>query len=184
MRPHHPSHDIVIQPKGPRSMKHTLQSKYGAVIFPFLKDGVMAAGDYGPCLKSLHTDSVIKEISDLNALGPNRVLGVPPPVKISKSELKLLRPHRCLLSQLRSGYSSSLRSYLMGIGKIDNDNCPECGCSPHNTSHLFDCRAFPTRLTVLDLWKNPVKVIRFLRSIPSFSSLPPLDPPPPEPPPP
>ena len=183
LRSHHPSHAIVRQPSGPRQMKHTLYSRFGGVVAPFLQDGVMPPGEYGSCLKSLHTDAVSKEIDDLNRMGPNKVLGVPPPLQISKSELKLLRPHRCLLSQLRSGYSSSLRSYLHGIGKVDNANCPECDVAPHDTSHLFNCASFPTNLSAIDLWNNPVAVIRFLSSLPSFSSLPPLPPPPPEPPP-
>ena len=183
MRPHHPSFAIVQQPLGPRVMKHTLSSKFGDKVAPLLQNGIIPQSHYRETVKRLHTDAVTAEIEELNRLGDNKVLLAPPPLVNDKAERKLARPHRSLLAQLRSGYSSSLRSYLMGIGKTADDNCPECGVSPHDVAHLFSCLSAPTNLSTRDLWTNPVDVILFLSSLPSFSFLPPLPPPPPEPPP-
>ena len=41
MRSSHPSHHIVTADPGPRMMKHTLGTKYGDVVRPFLEEGVM-----------------------------------------------------------------------------------------------------------------------------------------------
>ena len=41
----------------------------------------------------------------------------------------------------------------------------------HTARHLFDCDAKPTSLSVKDLWEDPVAVISFLKTLPSFSFL-------------
>ena len=179
MRPHHPSHHVVIQSPGHRNMKATLSSKFHRKLAPYLRNGIITQNGYNKTVKRIHTKAVSDEIINL---GPNRVLGaIAPP--IDKSELSLSRGHRSLLAQLRSGFSSSLRSYQHTIGKVDSPTCPDCGFLPQTTHHVFDCLSSPTNLTVYDLWRRPREVIRFLNSVPSFAHIPPLDPPAPPPPP-
>ena len=113
--PGHPFHAIVTSPiHQPRIGTHqelvepleTLHAAYLDSISPFLTNGIMRDVDYKPALKSLHSCAVQHSIVSLD---PNRVLGVRPP-KIDASELSLPRDWRCTLSQLRSGFSKTLRT--------------------------------------------------------------------------
>ena len=112
MRVNHPSNAIVQAPRGPRAMKHILSSRFGDKVAPFLQDGAIPQSHYRETLNKLHSDAVAEEIVELQRFGNNKVLNTPPPLVNDKVEKKLARPHRYLLAQLRSGYSSSLKSYL------------------------------------------------------------------------
>ena len=114
----------------------------------------------------------------LNKSAYNRVLGRHPP-PIDKSEIGLPRLTRVVLSQLRSGFCSRLRSYQKFIGKSQDDLCLSCSLDAQTVAHIFDCPARPTNLAVEDLWENPREVAHYLRSLPEFSDLPPPTPQPP-----
>ena len=186
MRPIHPSHDLVQLPPGPRKnklgrpLKETLSSKYGHVVAPFLNDqGVMAGVSYKRARESIHTAAVQNSI---RKQGPNPLIGrIAPPV--SASERRLPRKFRTTLNQLRSIHCSALQSYQLKINKANSDTCPECRCAPQSVLHLFSCSAYPTQLTPIDLWYNPIKCAELLVNIPTFSHLPPLTISPPRPPP-
>mgnify|MGYP007048355338 CR=1 FL=1 len=110
-------------------------------------------------MKDVHTESVQSTINQYNN---NKVLdNAPPPIDIE--EQNLTRKSRCLLSQLRSGYSRKLNSYMSRIDNTVQDICPECGDSPHNTNHLFSCRRNPTTLTPINLWTTPNQAANFLK---------------------
>ena len=177
-QPSHPSFPIVTAPSGIRSIRSTLQSRFLPSVSPFLTDGVMLPEDYKPTLSALHTSAVQQALADAPL---NRVLSVQPP-PIDPSETSLPRPHRTLLSQLRSGLCSSLLSYRERIGLADSPNCPSCHSAPHTTSHVFSCPSHPTPLSVLDLWHRPGPASEFLSTLPFFN-VPPVPRPPPEPPP-
>jgi hypothetical protein len=183
LRPHHPSYPIVTQTSGPRPMKHTLQTRFLPSVSHLLEEGSLPPDSYSTALGTLHSSAVS---SYLASAAPNKVLLTPAP-SVSSSELSLPRAARSALSQLRSGYSSRLNSYLARIGAAHSPLCPECGVMDHTTHHLFSCPSHPTSLTPLDLWSNPGPTAAFLSSLPSFSDIlgvdPPLPPPPPEPPP-
>ena len=144
-------------------MKETISSKYGPIVRPFLSDGVVPAAEVKKVVNQIHTEAVLKSIDDL---GVNPVLGVRPP-PIDRSERSLPRRQRCVLSQLRSGFSSHLRSYSHRIEAADDAVCPECLVRRHTTRHLFECEARPTSLAVEDLWCRPVAAMEFLLSLPS-----------------
>ena len=112
-------------------------------------------------IKRVHTESVQ---STLNQYENNKVLNGTPP-EISSEEEKLPRKVRCLLSQLRSGYSSLLFSYKHRIDKSGTieDKCPKCGTSPHDTPHLFNCTENSTDLTPISLWTTPHQAANFLK---------------------
>ena len=82
--------------------------------------------------------------------------------QVSREEANLPRGTRSTLAQLRSGYSSHLRSYLSRIKDDTTDACPDCGSSPHNTEHLFKCARQPTILADRSLWDKPVAAAMFL----------------------
>ena len=167
-------------------MKETLHSKCIGLVEHHLHGGVMSSSNYKKISNSLHSAAVAKAIC---SAGPNEVLGhYPPSAGVNSSEKTLSRSHRCTLAQLRSSYCHHLCSYLHAIGKTADDLCPECGVASHSPAHLFECRAFPTDLTVKDLWTNPRDAAIFISNLPSFiHHLPPVAPLPlripPEPPP-
>ena len=109
---------------------------------------------------ALHTRCVE---ASLAARGYNRVLGARPP-GISDKEKRLPRQTRCLLSQLRSGFSIYTNDFRSIISNVPNV-CPECGGSPHDVRHLFSCPARRTVLTVLDLWRRPIQAARFVKNL-------------------
>ena len=179
LRPSHPSHAVVTAPSGPRSMKATLQSKHQATVAPYLRNGVIEPATYKQVIGKIHTSSVSASISKL---GVNRLLGDAPP-KIA-SEVSLTRAERSTLSQLRTGHCKRLNDYKHSfLQQSPTAICPECLFRRHTASHLFDCDARPTDLSIRDLWTSPVSVVTFLKSLPSFSFLLPPNPPPPPPPP-
>ena len=178
----HPSNSVVSLPSGPRSMKATLQSKYASNLHQHAPDGVVD-NNYKDVLKSIHTSSVQKTIAHLK---PNTLLDAAPP-NISPSEKRLTRIQRTTLAQLRSRHCQLLEDYKLLTGRSTSAICPECLLRRHTARHLFQCDARPTDLSLRDLWVNPVSVVNFLVTLPSFAALipqnPPLPPPPPEPPP-
>ena len=162
-------------------MKHTLQSRFLPSISHHLVNGTLPPATYPSTLKALHSAAVTSAIASAD---PNKVLQAPPP-SICPSEKLLPRPTRTTLSQLRSGYCVSLRSYQARIGTAGDPTCPECNQHDHTVLHLFACPAHPTTLAAGDLWTKPGEVASFLSSLPSFGHVqPPPTRPPPEPPPP
>ena len=113
---------------------------------------------YKSVLKSIHTECVS---STLSKYPVNRVLGLKPPT-LSTEEKSLPRVARTELSRLRSGFSPNLNYYLHRLDENIEDKCPECGQTPHDTVHLFNCPSNQTELSVLDLWKKPVQAAAFL----------------------
>nr|XP_036217164.1 uncharacterized protein LOC106619600 [Bactrocera oleae] len=91
----------------------------------------------------------------------NAALGVKPP-PIADKELELPPKSGVTFPQLRSGYCSSLNSYLSRIDPDIPNIYPACNESPHDTNHLFTCPTNPTHLTPFSLWSDPVETARFL----------------------
>ena len=141
-------------------MKNTLKIKFGSDIKNFLPAGGLTQDLYKKKLKEIHTSDVRTEIIN-NSHNP--VLNEPAP-PIHNDELKLPRKTRSTLSQLRSGYSSYLNSYLSRINGDNNvqNKCSDCNQTPHDTNHLFNCPAKPTQLTVRSLWDRPIETADFL----------------------
>ena len=108
--------------------------------------------------KAIHTSEVAKALEKYPS---NKVLGTNPP-EVSAEESSLSRITRSRLSQLRSGFSRLLNSYLHRINPDTADTCPQCNVSPHNTRHLFNCLARPTNLQVQDLWTQPALAANYL----------------------
>ncbi len=157
--PNHPNRVDLNAPPPRRQMNETLRSKFGDEIKQMSQPD-MPQDVYKQRLKALHTNSVRKNIAKLEH---NKVLGAPPP-KINDSEKALPRVTRTTLSQLRSGYSTYLKSYMSRISKEEPvaDICPLCQQPGHTTEHIFSCPANPTTLTPRDLWSKPLECARFL----------------------
>ena len=157
--PDHPNRVDLNAPPPRRQMVQTLKSKFGREINQMSQPD-LPQDIYKQRLKAIHTNSVH---SNILRLEHNKVLGAPPP-NISDSEKALPRITRTTLSQLRSGYSTYLKSYMSRISKEVPvpDICPLCTQPGHTTEHLFSCPVNPTTLTPHDLWTKPLECARFL----------------------
>ena len=155
-------------------MKHSLSSKAGNLVDPYLVNGIIPDGAFKSTIGGIHTKVVEETIRNYSN---NRVLNAPAP-KINPIESGLPRPTKATLAQLRSGHSSRLNDFQHRIGKINYDFCPECLVGHASLNHLFDCPAHPTQLRPVDLWTHPWEVAAFLTTIPAFSQLPAVGPPP------
>ena len=83
------------------------------------------------------------------------------PHPINEAEKDLTRKERANLTQLRSGYSRLLGCYKSTIKKDTSLNvCADCGKTPHDVKHLFDCVAHLRTLIPSDLWSKPMDFIR------------------------
>jgi hypothetical protein len=75
----HPSHATVQQQtgvrKGRKKMVHTLQSRFGDTVRPFLTDGVLSEISYKKTIAAIHS----KVVADNKSKLVNKVLGVAPP---------------------------------------------------------------------------------------------------------
>jgi hypothetical protein len=102
-RANHPSHSTIKQPTGARpgrkSIVHTLQSRFGHVVEPFLRDGVLPEADYEKTISAIHTNTVAANKRSLT----NKLLGRAPP-DVNPEELLLPRLTQCTLCQLRSTF--------------------------------------------------------------------------------
>ena len=156
-------------------MKHTLYTKVGHLVEHHLVDGVIPPANLQQVLKDIHTE-VVTEALELYT--DNRVLGEPAP-DVDENEKFLPRQTRVVLAQLRSNFCSRLEDYQHRIGKINSDFCTNCNAAASSVHHIFDCQAFPTNLSPVDLWNRPWEVPHHLVTLPAFSDLPDVGPPPP-----
>ncbi|XP_047741650.1 uncharacterized protein LOC125179572 [Hyalella azteca] len=108
----------------------------------------------------------------------------PPP--IASEEASLPCPHRTALSQLRSGYCSSLEYYTLIQGRtLPQQHLPgKRGPPPVRPARLY-LPLLHTSLSVSLLWDSPEEAAAFLAtiSVSAFAHLPPLPVPLPRPPP-
>lgn len=155
----HPVREDLTRPQPARRTKHTLVTKFGRRIKRLApSDEILTNDHYKAKLKRIHTDSV-RDVIDIQAVNP--VLNTKAP-EIHPSERWLPRKTRATLSQLRSGHSTHLNSYLSRLDQQISDRCPDCNVRGHTTKHLFRCKNRPTHLTVQSLWKQPADAAQFL----------------------
>ena len=171
LQPGHPSFPTVTAESGPRLMKHTLQSRYLLSLEELpagsglTENGIIV--DPIATRKEIHTRAVE---SSMDARQANRVLGAPAP-DVAAEEEELPRITRRTLAQLRSGECLALNSYKHKIGLSDSPICPCCRSAEHTTRHVFECPAHQTNYEPVDLWRHPVEVVDYLRTLP-FMDLP------------
>jgi hypothetical protein len=158
----HPSHNTVRLPTGTHSGRreiiHTLQSRFGKSVRPFLnREGVLLEISNRRTLSALHTAAVTASKAKL----VNKLLG-----RVSTDfnliEDTLPRRTRTTLSQVRSTYCNKLESYQARVGQPPSDLYPACRSTPHTSEYLFNCTSFPKNLNKLDLWSHPQETADFL----------------------
>ena len=120
---------------------------------------MMIAKERKATLQAIHTKAVNQAV---NSQRRNVVLDYRPPL-INISERELTRKERTILTQLRSRHCRLLGSYTSRISQDASlDVWADCGRSPHDVKHLFNCPAHPTTMTPSDLLNRPVDEIRKL----------------------
>ena len=158
--PDHPGFKHIDKPNPPRMMKKSILN-YLEETREFLLPDEHSEITNKQTLKNIHTHSVEKCIESYKH---NKVLNAPAP-EVNPEITKLHRNTRTALSQLRSGYSKLLNSYMSRIDDTIPDECPLCKQSSHTTTHLFNCQANPTNLDVISLWTNPIEAAKFLNDV-------------------
>ena len=144
----HPCHLLCHRPLDDRpERRRSLIGRFRPNIKQYLADEPLSNTSYKSAISSIHQDAVRTAIESSSSKLLN---GRPPP--IATAEQTLPRKTITILAQLRTGYSRILGQYMNRIDPTARNNCHDCGQSPHDTHHLFDCPSKPTTLTVVSLW--------------------------------
>lgn len=157
--PTHPNFDITQQESPPRHIRRSAFRKYKDEITQHIPTTGQTSRTLQRGITNIHTHTVNNSIQSYL---PNRVLNGPPP-PVREDEESLPRCTRATLAQLRSGWCKILNSYISRIDNTVQDICPDCGSTPHDVEHLFNCSRNPTTLKPIDLWKKPREVANFLK---------------------
>ena len=128
-------------------MKETLFTRHRSAVEP-----LMIAKDRKTTLQAIHTMAVNQAVTSLQR---NVVLDDRPSA-INISEKELTWKERTTLAKLRSGHCRLLSK------DVSLDVCADCGKTPYDVKHLFNCSAHPTTMTPSDLWNRHVDAIRKL----------------------
>ena len=140
----------------PRSIKTTPQALYTGVLNTI------------PHHSSSHIHTHFTNLA-IQKLGPNTILGSPPP-EIHHLELALPRADRVHLSRLRCGHHTALATYRKRIDDSVDEVCTHCStgtnCLTHIITHcpaLAHIRTQHNISSPLDLWHSPANCLLFLR---------------------
>ena len=140
----------------PRSIKTTPQALYTGLLNTI------------PQHSSSHIHTHFTNIA-IQKLGPNTILGTPPP-EIQHSELALPHADRVHLSRLRCRHHTALETYQKRIVDSVDDVCTHCSTKTHSITHIMTrcpalthIRAQHNIRSPLDLWHTPANCLLFLR---------------------
>ena len=124
----------------------------------------LTKGGYNDGIKRIHQNQAKLAVNSYTPALWTSTDTTPVPI-IDPKEKTLPRTARCVLAQLRSGYSKILGSFKSKVDETADDRCPECGGTPHDVLHLFNCPRMPAPpgLGVESLWTDPVGVAEFLK---------------------
>ena len=154
LEPGNVNNSITTRDKPKRRMKETLFTRHRSTVEP-----MMVANDRKATLRAIHTSAVNQAV---NRQEVNVVLDDRSPL-INNSEKDLTRKECTTLAQLTSGHCRLLGSYNSRINKDASLNvCADCGWTPHDVKHIFNCQTHPTTVKPLDLWSRLVYAIREL----------------------
>ena len=141
--PQYPCHQLCHRLERRRS----LFGRIKPTIQQFLAEEPLSNTIYKSAISSIHQDAVRTVVESSSSKLLN---GRPPP--IATAEQTLPRMTGTILAQLCTGHSRILGQYMNIINPTACNHCHNCGQSPHDTHHIFDCPSKPTTLTVESLW--------------------------------
>ena len=145
--PQHPCHQLCHRPPDDRpERQRSLIGRFKPNIQQYLAEEPLSNTSYKSAISSIHQDAVRTAIESSSSKLLN---GRPPP--IATVEQTLPRKTRTILAQLRTDHCRIHGQYMNRIDPTARNHCHDCGQSPHDTHHLFDCPSKPTTLTVESL---------------------------------
>ena len=151
--PQHPCYQLCHRPPRRRSLIGRLRPN----IQQYLAEEPFRKASYKSAISGIHQDVVRTVIESSSSRLHN---GRPPP--IATAEQTLPRKTRTILAQLRTGHSRILGQYMNRIDPTTLNHFHNCGHSPPDTHHIFDCPSKPTTQTVELLWTPPFETAKHL----------------------
>ena len=156
--PQHPCHQLYHRPPDDRpERRRSLIGRFKPNIQQYLAEDPLSNTSYKSAISSIHQDAVRTAIESSSSKLLN---GRSPP--IATAERTLPRKTRTILDQLRTGHSRIHGQYMNRIDPTARNHCHNCGQSPHDTHHLFNCPSKPTTLTVESLRTAPTETVKHL----------------------
>ena len=156
--PLHPCHQLCHRPPDDRpDRRRSLIGRSKPNIQQYPTDEPLSNTSYMSAISNIHLDVVRTVIESCSSKLHN---GRPPP--IATAEQSLSGKTRNILAQLRTGNSRILCQNMNRIDQTARNHCHDCGHSPHDTLHLFDCPSKPTTLTVESLMSAPTESAKHL----------------------
>ena len=154
----HPCHQLCLRPPFDRPERRgSLISRIKPNIQQYFAEEPLRNTSYKSAISSIHQDAVrIAIVSSSSRL----FNGQPPP--IDAAEQTLTRETITILAQLRTGHSRIHGQCMNRIVPTARSHCHNCGQSPHDTHHLFDCPSKTTTLTVESLRTAPTETAKHL----------------------
>ena len=142
--PQHLCHQLCHRAPDDRpERRRSLIGLYKPNIQQYLAEDSLSNTSYKSAISSIHQD-VVRTVIESSS---SKLLNGRPP-SIATAEQTLPRKTRTILAQLRTGHSRILGHCMNGIDPTTRNHCHNCGHSPHDTHHIFDCTSKPTTLTV------------------------------------
>ena len=131
--PQNPCHQLCHRSPDDRpERRRSLIGRLKPNTHQYLAEGSLRNTSSKSAISSIHQDAV----RNATESSSSRLLnGRPPP--IVTDEQTLPRKTRTILAQQRTGHSRILGQYTKRIDPTAQDNCHDCGHSPHDTHHLF-----------------------------------------------
>ena len=164
--PQHPCHQLCHRPPVDRpERRRSLIGRLRPNIQQYLDDEPLSIINYKSAISSIHQDAVRTANEGSSTKLSN---GRPPPIATAHQTLP--RKTRTILAQLRTSHSRILGQYMKRIDATARNHCHNCGHSPHDTHHFFDCPSKPTTLTVESLWTAPAETAKHLSMMISETS--------------
>ena len=156
--PQHPCYQLCHRPADDRpERRQSLIGRFKPSIQQYLAEEPLSITSYKSAISSIHQDAVRTAIESSSSRLLN---GRSPP--IATAEQTLPRKTKTILAQLRTGHSRILGQYMKRIDPTARIHCHNCGQSPHDTHHLFDCPSKPTTLTEESLWTASTEAAKHL----------------------
>ena len=157
--PQHPCHQLCHRPLDDRpERRRSLIGRLRPNIQQYLAEEPLSNTSYKSAISSIHRDAV-RTATESNS---SKLLnGRPPPIATAVQTLP--RKTITILTQLCTGHSRILGQYMNRIEPTARNHCHNCGQSPLDTHHLFDCPSKPATLTVDSLWTAPTEAAKHLK---------------------
>ena len=156
--PQHPCHEICDRQSDDRpKRRRSLIDRFKPNSQQYLAEEPLSNTSCKSAISSIHQNAVRSAIESNSS---KLINGRPP--SIATVEQTLPWKTKTILAQLRTNHSRILGQYMNRIYPTARNHCHNCGQSPHDTHHLFDCPSKPTTQKVESLWTAPTESAKHL----------------------